>query len=259
LPLPRSPSSAASSKRGDRKEKNKRRRETRRRGAVAKATAKERERPQITVATVIQKPGQDVKKKGVNMKDKSKESQVLDVLKKYMPRDKLILAMFDELMTIMRKGGTQRERRKTIGVQREEKAVEDVKVAAEAQKAAKVERLIAVERAIEDVKAAEAQKAAEDVEVAAAIAVIEETILFEKVLASLDQPATEIERLKQEVQSERRLKIAAEKELKTQEADQVVEVKMLKLVVQSERRLRLAQCYSRPTLRKAGATLLGNH
>jgi len=222
--------------------------------AVAKAKAKERERPQITVATVIQKPGEDVKKKGVpkpNMKDKkSKESQVLDVLKKYMPQDKVILAMFDELMTIMRKGGTQRERRKTIGVQREEKAVEDVKVAAEAQKAAKVERLIAVERAIEDVKAAEAQKAAEDVEVAAAIAVIEETILFEKVLASLDQPATEIERLKQEVQSERRLKIAAEKELKTQEADQVVEVKMLKLVVQSERRLRLAATAGLPYARQ---------
>jgi hypothetical protein len=54
--------------------------------AVAKAKAKERERPQITVATVIQKPGEDVKKQGVpkpNMKDKkSKESQVLDVLKK---------------------------------------------------------------------------------------------------------------------------------------------------------------------------------
>ena len=153
LPLPRSPSSAASPKRGDRKEKNKRRRETRRRVAVAKAKAKDRERPQITVATVIQKPGDDVKKKGVpkpNMKDKSKESQVLDVLKKYMPQDKVILAMFDELMTIMRKGGTQRERRKTIVVQREEKAVEDVMIAAEAQKAAEVERLIAAEKAAEE-------------------------------------------------------------------------------------------------------------
>ena len=65
LPVPRSPSSVASPKRGDRKEKNQRRRETRRRVAVAKAKAKDRERPQITVATVIQKPGEDVKKKGV--------------------------------------------------------------------------------------------------------------------------------------------------------------------------------------------------
>ena len=51
LPVPRSPSSAASSKRGDRKEKNRRRRETRKRVADAKARAKERERPQITVAS----------------------------------------------------------------------------------------------------------------------------------------------------------------------------------------------------------------
>ena len=121
--------------------------------AVTKAKAKDRERPQITVATVIQKPGDDVKKKGVpkpNMKDKSKESQLLDVLKKYMPQDKVILAMFDELMTIMRKGGTQIERRKTIVVQREEKAVEDVMIAVEAQKAAEVERLIAAEKADEE-------------------------------------------------------------------------------------------------------------
>ena len=96
LPLPRPPSSAAFQKRGDRKEKNKRRRETRRRVAVAKAKVKDRERPQITVATVIQKPGDDVKKKGVpkpNMEDKSKESQVIDVrqvLKKFVPKDKVI-------------------------------------------------------------------------------------------------------------------------------------------------------------------------
>ena len=65
--------------------------------AVTKAKASERERPQITVATVIQKPGEDVKKKGVipNMKHKkSKENQVLDVLKKFMPENEVRLARF---------------------------------------------------------------------------------------------------------------------------------------------------------------------
>ena len=113
LPLPRPPFP----QRGERRcEKNKRRRETRKRVAVTKAKASERERPQVTVATVIQKPGEDVKKKGVipNMKHKkSKENQVLDVLRKYMPEEK-VLAMFDDLMNILRKGGTHSERKKTI-------------------------------------------------------------------------------------------------------------------------------------------------
>ena len=159
LPLPRPPSSVASPKRGDRKEKNRRRRETRRRVADAKAKAKERERPQITVATVIQKPGE---KKGVpkpNMKGKSKESQVLDVLKKYMPKEKVRLAMFHELMPIVKKGGTQRERRKKIIVKREEKAVEDVKVATESQKVAEAEKDVA-EKTAEEI---EAEKAAEEI------------------------------------------------------------------------------------------------
>ncbi len=114
LPLPRPPLSVASPKRGDRKEKNKRRRETRRRVAVAKAKAKERERPQITVATVTQKPGKDVNEGVIsNMNEKSKEIQVLGVLRKHMPKEK-VLAMFDDLMSILRKGGTNRERKKFI-------------------------------------------------------------------------------------------------------------------------------------------------
>jgi hypothetical protein len=139
--------------------------------AVAKAKAKERERPQITVATVIQKPGEDVKKKGVpkpNMKDKkSKESQVLDVLKKYMPDDKVRLAMFHELMPIMREGGTHRERKKKIVVKREKEAVVNVKVAEEAQKAVDT-AVIAVETAViaaeeaESAEAAATQKVAEE-------------------------------------------------------------------------------------------------
>jgi len=139
--------------------------------AVAKAKAKERERPQITVATVIQKPGEDVKKKGVpkpNMKDKkSKESQVLDVLKQYMPDDKVRLAMFHELMPIMREGGTHRERKKKIVVKREKEAVVNVEVAEEAQKAVDT-AVIAVETAViaadeaESAEAAATQKVAEE-------------------------------------------------------------------------------------------------
>jgi hypothetical protein len=101
------------------------------------------------------------------MNDKSKGSQVLDVLKKYVPKDKVILAMFDELMIIMRKGGTNRERRKKSIVKREEKAIVNVKVAAEAQTAVE-NAVIAVEIAViaadeaESAEAAATQKVAEE-------------------------------------------------------------------------------------------------
>ena len=168
LPLPRPPFQKGGERRW---EKNKRRRETRKRVAVTKAKASERERPQITVATVIQKPGIDVNEGVIsNMNEKSKEIQVLDVLRKYMPEEK-VLAMFDDLMNILRKGGTHSERKKMIVLKREEKAVEDVMIAAEAQKAAEVERLIAAEKAAEEERlkqegereriAAEEEKAAE--------------------------------------------------------------------------------------------------
>ena len=64
------------------------------------------------MATVIQQPGKDVNESVIsNLNEKSKEIRVLDVVRKYMPEEK-VLAMFDALMIILREGGTETRERK---------------------------------------------------------------------------------------------------------------------------------------------------
>jgi hypothetical protein len=179
--------------------------------ADAKARAKERERPQITVATVIQKPGKDVNEGVIsNMNEKSKEIQVLGVLRKHLPKEK-VLAMFDDLMSILRKGGTNRERKKIIVLKREKKAPE-------AQKAVRTHRernTIVLQR---EVKIAEAQKVVEA-----------EKDIAKKTAEEEMKAAEEVERerrLKQEtdtVAAEVQKFFAAQEERRKQETDTVAE------------------------------------
>ena len=120
----------------------------------------------------------------------------------------MILAIFDALMPIVEKGGRKRERReKTIVLKREEKAIVNVKVVAEAQKAVET-AVIAVETAViaaDEAESAEAEKdiaekAAEEIEAEKAaeeerLIAAEAQNFFEQLGAEIAAEAAEEERL----------------------------------------------------------------